>query len=208
MFTRLVMWGSYVFLLAVLLPHTAWQFSLFEPEQTKGLGWAAAVAFELTIGALTHLLARELAVLSDKQDEVFAARLKRELLNIPSILLMVTIMVSTLANWTHAFTFGENLPYGENILVKLIYSVMFGAVLPLCSFSYAYVLSKIYRKDIVVTRTEDEVWTALTTALRQNPQREITPRYLSRISGVDEATASQVITEAVKAGIISSNGKV
>jgi hypothetical protein len=63
-----LLWVIYLALLAVLLPHTAWAFSRFEPQTAGWLGipwgivtaWAAAFAFEAAIAALTHRLARRI----------------------------------------------------------------------------------------------------------------------------------------------------
>ena len=65
--TTLVLWLVYVFLLAVLLPHTAWAFRQFEPDDARVIGWGVsssdlvsyvgALAFEAAIAVLTHKLA-------------------------------------------------------------------------------------------------------------------------------------------------------
>jgi hypothetical protein len=211
MFTRILMVMSYIFLLVVLLPHTAWMFSLFEPAQSQGLGWAGAIAFELTIGALTHFLARELAAVSDIAGEKFIERMKRELMNIPAFLLLGSILISTVANWTHAYNFANTVPFGDYSIVKVLYSTLFGAALPLCSFAYAYVLSRVYRKDEskqpIESETEAAAWQVIVQHRKQNSGRDLTPRYLARQAGITEETASRVIAEAVQTGVISMNGK-
>lgn len=66
--TDKILWLVYLALLAVLLPHTAWAFSNFEPQRAGVLGihwgsvtaWAAAFAFEAAIATLTHKLARHI----------------------------------------------------------------------------------------------------------------------------------------------------
>lgn len=210
MFARVTLLGAYLFLLVVLLPHTAWMFSLFEPEEMKGLGWAGAIAFEITIAVLTHFLAEKLSTVSEKKQS-FSAKMKEELANIPAMLLMGSVVISVAANWTHAYRYASAVPYGEYIIVKVIYSILFGAALPVCSFAYAYVLSEVYRKSrktaIAAKKGEDAAWMALTNYLRTNPGRTVTPPYLARLAQIDEETASKIIHEAVEAGIMA-NGKI
>lgn len=211
MFTRILMVGAYLFLLAVLLPHTAWMFSLFEPAETSDLGWAGAIAFEITIAALTHFLAKELAAASDIKSKNFGERLKNELVNIPAFLLLGSIAISVVANWTHAYQNASAVPWGEFSMVRVIYSILFGAALPLCSFAYAYVLSQVYKKPEKSedNKQEDAAMLALINFIKANPGRDITPRYLGRVANVDESTASKVIQEAVTTGILNNiNGKV
>lgn len=211
MATRILLLAAYLFLLGVLLPHTAWMFSQFEPEQSQGLGWAGAIAFEITIAALTHFLAKELAAVSDVVGENFLARIKRELLNIPSFLLLGSIIISTVANWTHAYAFSnQQSPFGEYIIVKVLYSILFGAALPLCSFAYAYVLSRAYRPNPASdaeAEAESAAWRTLINHRNTHPGRELTPRYLSRQAGVTEELAAKVIATAVATGAINTNGK-
>lgn len=210
MFTRILMLGSYMFLLIVLLPHTAWMFARFEPPDMQGLGWAAAIAFEITIAALTHFLAKQLAAVSDVAASGLGERLKNELANIPSFLLMGSIVISVVANWTHAYQNAETVPWGDQPIVRVFYSVLFGAALPVCSFAYAYVLSQVYKKSEPAedTKLEQLTWLKLLEYIKSNPGREPTPRYLGRMANVDEATASKVIQEAVNTGILNTNGKV
>lgn len=207
MFTRILMLGSYMFLLIVLLPHTAWMFARFEPADMQGLGWAAALAFEITIAALTHFLAKQLAAVSDIAAANIGQRLKNELANIPSFLLMGSIVISVVANWTHAYQNAETVPWGDQPIVRVFYSVLFGAALPVCSFAYAYVLSQVYKQPDKSDKQEDMVLLTLINLIKSNPTLDITPRYLGRAANVDEALASKVIQEAVTAGIIN-NGKL
>lgn len=142
MFSRLILWGSYIFLLVVLLPHTSWMFARFEPVDMQGLGWAAAIAFEMTIGVLTHQLSKVIADIDASQP--FLMRLKQELLSVPAIMLIGCIMISLLANYVHASTFANGLP-SEHIAATLAFSIPFGAALPLASFGYAYSIGGLYK---------------------------------------------------------------
>lgn len=209
MLTRILMIGAYLFLLAVLLPHTAWMFSLFEPTEATNLGWLGAIAFEVTIAALTHFLAKELAAVSDISGERFGERMKRELLNIPAFLLAGSISISVVANWTHAYRY-SNVPFGDYTVIRVFYSVLFGAALPLCSFAYAYVLSRVYRKpeQMEADMQEAQAWLALSNFIKTNPGRDVSPRHLARMAGVNETVASKVIANAIDIGTITTNGKV
>lgn len=51
-----LLWVIYIALLAVLLPHTAWAFAVFEPDGQRLVAWSAAFAFEASIAALTYKL--------------------------------------------------------------------------------------------------------------------------------------------------------
>lgn len=194
---------AYVFLLVVLLPHTAWMFSQLEPPELKWMGWAGAIAFELTIALLTYFLAKEIAAASTI-DEDFLNRARRELVNIPSFLLLGSIVISMVANWTHAYLYSANVPFGDYVVVRVVYSLLFGGVLPICSFAYAYVLAQVYRPAVVmvdVDAVEDEVWLKLRDFYRR-VGKSPTPRELAEYAGVDELIASRVLTQANDVNIL------
>lgn len=188
---------AYIFLLVVLLPHTAWMFSQLEPPDLQWMGWAGAIAFELTIALLTHFLAKEIAAASTI-DEDFFSRARRELVNIPSFLLLGSILISMVANWTHAYLYASNVPFGEYVVVRVLYSMLFGGVLPICSFAYAYVLAQVYKPAVVLLdadAVEDEVWLKMRD-FRRRSHKLPTPQELAAYAGVDEMIASKVLTQA------------
>lgn len=201
---------SYMFLLGVLLPHTAWMFSLFEASETTGLGWAAAIAFEITIAVLTYYLALRIAAVSLADDEEkFGTRLKHELFNIPGLLLLGSVMISVVANWTHASEFANGLElFEQSVIIRIAYSFLFGAILPVCSFAYAYVLSQVYSKSIdgelsnsednknVITE-EEEAWLVVTKHLRTGGGKRLTPDELAELANIPLSVAAKVLTDAI-----------
>lgn len=195
---------AYVFLLVVLLPHTAWMFSQLEPPELQWMGWAGAIAFELTIALLTYFLAREIAAAS-AIDEDFFNRAKRELVNIPSFLLLGSIVISMVANWTHAYLYSANVPFGDYVVVRVVYSLLFGGVLPICSFAYAYVLAQVYKPAILMDTdaVEDEVWLRMRDFYRRY-SKQPTPKELAEYAEVNEAIASRVLSQASAANILAT----
>lgn len=139
-----IFWVCYLFLLGVLLPHTSWTFAQLESADVRGLGVAAAIAFELSIALLTHFQAERIAEVHDKGLSQW-----RELISIPSLLLAGVLIISVVANWTHAseFVTDSNAKMFKSVWVQYLYPFLFGAALPVCSFAFAYVLSEIYRRD-------------------------------------------------------------
>lgn len=197
---------AYVFLLVVLLPHTAWMFARLEPPELQWMGWAGAIAFELTIALLTYFLAKEIAAASTIDGDFFS-RARRELVNIPSFLLLGSIVISMVANWTHAYQYADNVPFGGYVVVRIVYSTLFGGVLPICSFAYAYVLAQVYRPPIVLLdneAVEDEVWLKMRD-FHRNYRKLPTPRELADYAGVNEVVASNVLTQATSLDIIPSS---
>ncbi len=69
----ILLWAIYLALLVVLLPHTAWAFGRFESPAEGWLNiqwgmvtaWAATLAFEAAIAALTHRLTKQKATFGD-----------------------------------------------------------------------------------------------------------------------------------------------
>lgn len=139
--TNHVLWAVYLSLLAVLLPHTAWAFSRFEPSDAWPItSWLAAIAFEAAIAVFTHKLARHIE--RGKKGANWWAKFQYRYLNAYSFSLILSLGISSMANLAHAVEFGESVkifvmwgvPFG-------FYAVVFGAVLPLLSYFFASVLS-------------------------------------------------------------------
>jgi hypothetical protein len=145
-----LLWIIYLALLAVLLPHTAWAFGRFEPRTAGWLGiswgivtaWAAAFAFEAAIAALTHRLARRIeATPRYTAGRVPLRRLSYQYLNAYAAGLFVALAVSALANFAHAVEYSQDFAiFGRYQVPPLLYSLTFGAVLPLVSLLFARIL--------------------------------------------------------------------
>jgi hypothetical protein len=100
------LWVIYLALLAVLLPHTAWAFSRFEPQTDGWLSvrwglitaWAAAFAFEAAIAALTHKLANRIQMTPRyTAGRVWLRRFVYQYINAYAAGLLVALGVSALA---------------------------------------------------------------------------------------------------------------
>src|SRR3990167_670539 len=90
--SNILLWVVYLSLLAVLLPHTSWAFSVLEPEKYKWASWAAAITFEAGIAVLTHKLAKHIESLPKCKDS--KTRFKRRYLNVYSYGLLGSVFVS------------------------------------------------------------------------------------------------------------------
>jgi len=151
--TTVVLWLVYFALLAVLLPHTAWAFSQFEPEATAVLGlritavaWLAAIAFEASIAVLTHRLAGHIESVPNYKDAW--RRFRARYLNAYSLGLVTAVLVSALANLAHAVEFGRPMALTDSrSWLFAVYVVAFGAVLPFVSLLFARVLSNVTEAD-------------------------------------------------------------
>lgn len=146
--TRLV-WGVYLALLAVLLPHTAWAFGQFEPAGWTWLGWVAAFAFEAAIAALTWRLKERIeATPKYRAGLIWLRRLHFRYLNVYGLGLIVAIGVSGAANWAHAVEFGRSFAvFARYSVPPVAYSVAFGAILPACSLIFARVLADVQETE-------------------------------------------------------------
>ena len=141
-----ILWAVYLSLLGVLLPHTAWAFHNFEPENESGkislVAWTAAFAFEASIAALMHKLSGHI----DRTPRRLSpwAKFRYRYLNAYSLGLLAAIAVSSLANLAHAVEFGRPMAIFAAWKVSFnTYAFAFGAVLPLVSLVFARVLSNV-----------------------------------------------------------------
>jgi len=149
-----ILWAVYLSLLGVLLPHTAWAFHNFEPENESGkislVAWTAAFAFEASIAALMHKLSGHI----DRTPRRLStwAKFRYRYLNAYSLGLLAAIAVSSLANLAHAVEFGRPMAiFTEWKITFDVYAFAFGAVLPLVSLVFARVLS-----NVVETEADDD----------------------------------------------------
>lgn len=153
-----LLWGIYVLLLIVLLPHTAWMFSKAEPDTYVGnaIAWAAAIVFELVIAAMTHKLSRHISDTPKYNDEW--KRLKARYLNAYGAGLLLAWLVSTYANLAHAIEFGQPIKIFDSWgLPVWTYSVAFGAILPTASLLFAWVLSSVIEQDATEGQANPEL---------------------------------------------------
>lgn len=145
-----ILWAVYLSLLGVLLPHTAWAFHNFEPENQAGkislVAWTAAFAFEASIAALMHKLSGHI----DRTPRRLStwAKFRYRYLNAYSLGLLAAIAVSSLANLAHAVEFGRPMAIFAAWKISFnTYAFAFGAVLPLVSLVFARVLSNVVETE-------------------------------------------------------------
>lgn len=142
-----LLWLIYLSLLAVVMPHCAWAFASFEPPTAIGqaTAWCAAFAFEAAIAVLTHKLAGHIrSVKSGKR------KFRRRYLNAYASGLLVAAGVSTLANTAHAIEYSKPLLiFGSGSALPGLYSIAFGAILPIVSVLFARVLSGVVDEGAV-----------------------------------------------------------
>jgi hypothetical protein len=149
-----ILWLVYFALLVVLLPHLAWMANRFEPSEQEWVGWAFAIAFELTVAAFTHKLKQHIEKmprsLKAKGWKNSLARFWYQTGNPFSLGLLFFVSVSALGNLAHAWEFGkENTVAIFSVIPFSVFAVMFGGALPLANLLFARVLSE-------VSETEDE----------------------------------------------------
>lgn len=145
-----ILWTVYLCLLGVLLPHTAWTFQIFEPQNGDGsislVAWTAAFAFEASIAAFTHKLSLHIEHTPKRLSSW--SKFQYRYLNAFSIGLAASILVSSMANLAHAVEFGRPMAIFTAWNVSFgIYAFAFGAVLPLVSLVFARVLSNVIESE-------------------------------------------------------------
>jgi len=154
--TNLVLWVIYIFLLAVLLPHTAWAFRVFEPAKAWTIygdftsadlvSYVAALAFECAIAVLTHKLSLHIEQVAAEVRKLAGgwAKFRRQYANAYALGLVVSTMISSLANLAHAVEFGTSIKiFTAWGWPQEIYSLAFGGALPFVSLLFARVLSNV-----------------------------------------------------------------
>lgn len=172
-YINILLWVIYIALLAVLLPHTAWAFAVFEPTGQGLIAWSAAFAFESAIAALTYKLIQRIEAVPRRRSAW--KRWRYAYLNVYAGGLLVAVAVSALANWSHAVEFGQPTAVVARFSVLSgILPVAFGAILPGVSFIFAHVLADVSGNDIEedaeLTQAKQQL-ADLRRQLRQTEQR-------------------------------------
>lgn len=150
--TTNILWTVYFALLGVLLPHTAWAFRQFEPQNSMVLvgkvtiadviSYVVAFAFEASIAVLTHKLAKRIE--GTPKRLTWWQRFLFQYGNAISFGLFISTAVSGMANLAHAVQFGQAMTIFEKWgIPQSVYSFSFGGILPLVSLTFARVLSNV-----------------------------------------------------------------
>ena len=170
--TKRLLWIIYGLLLLVLLPHTAWALGMFEPAGWQWWGWTGALAFEGAIGALTWRLSQVIESTANYRSR--ARRWQSRYLNTYSAGLLVIICVSSAANWAHAVQFGGAFAvFGDYSVPPLLYSVMFGGILPVCSVLFAHILANTAAAEVEANPEAEAAKVELKEVRRQLRQTEL-----------------------------------
>ncbi len=154
-------WAVYVGFLFVLWPQAAWTIDQFQDASNgkwmlmgvsaSPLAWALSGAIEATIGIVTHRLNQywldmpKLYKAVDKRMKRFVYRW----LNVYAVALVVAMLVSAIANYTHVveFTNSSLRVFEGNQNVIKVYQIVFGLALPGVSFVFARVLSSMQESE-------------------------------------------------------------
>lgn len=138
-----VLWGIYLGLLLVLLPHTAWAFTRFEPKERWFIGWLAAIVFEAAIYACTIKLKKRIeSTPRYSAGIVWLRKATYRYGNIYVFVLLTTGIVSGISNWAHAVEFGQSFRvFAEYSVPPYLFSITFGAILPVVSLLFAWAIA-------------------------------------------------------------------
>lgn len=154
-------WAVYVGFLFVLWPQAAWTIDQFQDVLSSKwmlmgvtaspLAWALSGAIEATIGIVTHKLNQHWLDMP-KLYKAVNMRLKRFVyrwLNVYAVALVVAMVVSAIANYTHVveFTNSSLRVFDGNPNAIKIYQIVFGLALPGVSFVFARVLSSMQESE-------------------------------------------------------------
>jgi hypothetical protein len=157
--TTILLWIIYLFLLAVLMPHTAWAFRAFEPAESWVIfgiftsadlvAYIAALAFEASIAVLTHKLSAHIEQTQKEAKRLDEwGRIKLRYFNAYFAGLLIATIVSSLANLAHAIQFGASLAiFAAWGIPSAVYVVAFGGILPVVSLLFARVLSNVNESE-------------------------------------------------------------
>ena len=154
-------WIVYIAFLGVLWPQAAWTIGQFQDANgtqwsilgvsASPLAWALSGVFEATIGIVTHRLNQHWQEMPKayKAEEKLKRRLIYRWGNAYAVALIIAMMVSAVANYTHVVQFtNPNLAVfrGSEWAIRF-YQVVFGLALPGISFVFARVLSTMQEAE-------------------------------------------------------------
>jgi hypothetical protein len=153
------LWAVYIGVLVVVTPHTQWMFAQLEPPELPGLSWVIAIVVEAAIFGLTHMLTKHIAARRLNTFNFERKRMEEGLitkyltwwpvfryrwLNVYSLGLALFVLISGVANLTHAFEYGRPpRTVGEWGIPFAAYTLMFGAALPVMNLLFAAVLAQV-----------------------------------------------------------------
>jgi hypothetical protein len=154
-------WAVYIAFLFVLLPQEAWTIGQFQDVThvqwallgvtASPLAWALAGVFATTIAIVTHRLNEHWREMPHryKAADMGRKRFAYRWLNVYAVALIVSMVVSAIANFTHVvqFTNASLKIFADAPWMVSIYQVIFGLALPGVSFVFARVLSTMQETE-------------------------------------------------------------
>ncbi len=147
-----------ILVLASVMPHVAWMFDTFEPEDGVdflGVAWRLAFAFEVTTAFLVHKSSEyanaQKGVRRGTEEELVSYLYRqvestwKKLTNPYFFGLVLFSFISGLANTAHAYEYQDNTVriYELYPQLKYLYLIMFGTALPIASILFANILSVV-----------------------------------------------------------------
>jgi len=154
-------WVVYVAFLFVLWPQAAWTINQMQDATSKQvammgvaaspLAWALSGVVEATIAIVTHRLNEHWRVMPPryKAADMGKKRFAYRWLNTYAIALIIAMLISAVANYTHVvqFTNATLKVFDGNPNAIRAYQVLFGLALPGVSFVFARVLSTMQESE-------------------------------------------------------------
>jgi len=194
-----LLWVIYIALLAVLLPHTAWAFAVFEPGGLGPIAWSAAFAFEASIAALTYQLMQRIEATPRRRSAW--VRWRFAYLNVYAGGLLVSVAVSALANWSHAVEFAtDTVVVGLFPVLGWALPVAFGAILPGVSFIFAHVLADVAGTEAEADPELDKVRSRMDALRHEAQQAEARAREAEARAAAAEAQRTDAELRFAAAG--------
>lgn len=172
----------FVFLLAVMLDHTAYFFAQFEPVDSavsimgfsigfgRIKGFAMALVFELSIWIMTEKLAAHMETIRTRRAN-FRQRFQTfvdRFINAYGLALGICWTVSFVANYSHALQFGNASTVAKTMGIDVGIAALFaGGVLPFVSLLFSSAIAKTTLAETDSDSTVDNLRSELATVKKQ-----------------------------------------
>lgn len=185
-------WMVYIGFLFVLWPQTAWTINQSQDAQSvtwsimgvtaSPLAWALAAVIEATIGIVTHRLNEHWHIMPARYKAAdWKWQWKRFMyrwLNVYAVALIVSMAISSFANYAHVvqFTNTDLTVFNGDVNAVKFYQVVFGLALPGVSFVFARVLSTMQDAEQETDPALAKANTALAEAKATIREKEIAIR--------------------------------
>lgn len=163
-------WLVYIAFLFVLWPQSAWTINQLQDRSStqivfmgvaaSPLAWALSGVVEATIAIVTHSLNEHWRQMPPryKSADMQKKRFVYRWLNVYAVALFVSMIASSVANYTHVveFTNSKLKVFSGNPGAIAAYQVLFGLALPCISFVFARVLSTMQEGEYEIDPALDK----------------------------------------------------